>query len=410
MSRSFRKRVLFVGGAPGFGGSFVFAHSLLKGLDRERFEPIVLFYGYNQVVPQLEKLGIRVRVLNVLGDGKPPSLRPRRKTAFHRWLGAIPGVKGALYFVRFVSLFSRRQLPMAFRLRKIIREERVDLVHLNDEPVYNRDGILACRLAGVPCVCHVHQADYPNLLDRIISGGVDYVIYNSGAMQRYWQERVKFPRQRVIHNGLDLQDFSVGGERSAVRRELTLEPDDFVVLSVGRITEWKGHRVLLRALALARADVPNLICLVVGAPGSDADFRYQEELRQLRDSLGLSSIVRFLGHRSDVGRVLAASDVMAHTSTSPEPFGLVIIEGMAASLPVIATKDGGVPEIIDDGENGILTPPGDPQALARALTAVASDKTFARRLGMAARSRVLERFTLERVAREVEAVYEAVLN
>ena len=410
LKRSARKRVLFVECAAGFGGSSIVIRNLLKDLDRNRFEPIVLFYRHNQLVPELEKTGARVLVIDAWDGGKTAWRLPKKKALLRRGLAAVPPLKATVHFARFLSLFCRHELPVALRLRRIMARERVDLVHLNDEPVGNREAIVACYLARIPCVSHIHQFGYPNIFDRLISRRVDYAIYISRAMQQYWQERLPFRRHRVIHNGLDLSDFAAVQDAAAIRHELALGGGDFVVASVGRLTEWKGHRVLLRALALAREKIPNLACVVVGAPTSESEVQYESELLRLRESLGLASVVRFLGHRSDIGRILASTDVLAHTSTSPEPFGLVVIEGMAACLPVIATNAGGVPEIIDHGVNGLLVAPGDPQALAEALMAIASDRLFARRIGLAARSRVQERFTTARMAREVEAVYEAVLN
>ena len=160
----------------------------------------------------------------------------------------------------------------------------------------------------------------------------------------------------------------------------------------GRIAPWKGQDVAIRAMALL-ADRPDVQLVIVG----DALFgeeSYAAEMRALVAQLGLSARVHFLGFRADVPVLMRAVDVLVHTSTTPEPFGRVIAEGMLAERPVIATAGGGALEIVTAGETAWQVPPEDPAALAAAIREVLASPDRARDVARAGRRDALARFTL----------------
>ncbi len=163
----------------------------------------------------------------------------------------------------------------------------------------------------------------------------------------------------------------------------------------GRITPWKGHDVVLRALAL----VPEANAIFVGTEEDDA---FARTLRQLVADLGLTNRVSFLGFRKDVAQLMQQVDCIVHASTEPEPFGLVIVEGMLAQRPVIATRGGGATEIIEDGESGLLVRPGDVRELVAAINQVLSEPQKAARMAMRGYERARMHFSEERMLREIE--------
>jgi glycosyltransferase involved in cell wall biosynthesis len=215
------------------------------------------------------------------------------------------------------------------------------------------------------------------------------------------------PNVCVLHDGLPR--LPAGGDRPAGRRELGLAAEAFAVALIGRVSDWKGQDVLARALAEPVLAEVGAIGLVAGDafPGNE---RSERELRELAVSLGLGERLRMLGFREDIHTVLAAADAVAVPSTRPEPLGLVALEGAAAGLPVVASDHGGVREAVRHGETGLLVPPGDPSALAAALRRLYDDPEFARRLGTAGAEDVRERFGLERMLHEVQAVYDRLLG
>ena len=181
----------------------------------------------------------------------------------------------------------------------------------------------------------------------------------------------------VIHPGIDLQGF-----RRPSSPEGGVAPGSgsrrLRVGCFGRLAPWKGQEVLLRALM----DLPEVEAWIVGA-AQFGEAGYARQLEQLAADLDLADRVRFLGHQDGVASLMAACDVVAHTSTAPEPFGQVIVEGLACARPVIATAAGGALEIIEHDVNGLLVPPADVEALATALRRLVLDPVARRRLAAA---------------------------
>ena len=224
----------------------------------------------------------------------------------------------------------------------------------------------------------------------------------------FFERHGRVPAERIvrIHYGHDPEPFeraaALGpGEREALRAELDLPPHAPVLICVARFAPQKAHDVLLRAFARAREDEPELRLLLVGDdPFGDGRARAEA----LAGELQLGNAARFLGVRRDVPRLLAVSDVFVMSSLW-EGFGLVFLEAMSAGLPVVATGVSGVPEVVVDGETGLLVPARDVLALSGALARATADPGLRGRLGAAGRARVRERFGLDRMVEETLAVY-----
>jgi glycosyltransferase involved in cell wall biosynthesis len=209
----------------------------------------------------------------------------------------------------------------------------------------------------------------------------------------------------VLHDGVP----RVPGRmpREGARRDLGLEPDRFVVAVVGRISDWKGQRVLARALAEPALAEIGAVGLVVGAPARHQQ-RHESDLIALRDRLGLGGRLRVLGFRDDLAAVFGAADAVAAPSVHPDPFPNVVLEAAASGVPVVGARRGGIPEILRNG-TGRLVPPEDPSALATALRELADAPEEARRLGEAAAADVPSRFALPRMVDAVQEQYERLL-
>ena len=212
-----------------------------------------------------------------------------------------------------------------------------------------------------------------------------------------------FPSDRVnvIYNGIDVGTLPAPDARLRVRSALGIPPDAFVVGTVARLDPVKDLGTLIRAAAKSSAARP-LQLLIVG------DGAERQRLEASAREAGAGRIVRFLGHRDDARDLLAGCDVYANSSIS-EGISLTILEAMAAGLPVVATRVGGTPEIVD-GATGRLVPSRDADAIARTLDALAADEALRLALGREARTRVEQRFTLERMVREYRDAYYAVAN
>ncbi|MEM6551164.1 MAG: glycosyltransferase family 4 protein [Planctomycetota bacterium] len=211
----------------------------------------------------------------------------------------------------------------------------------------------------------------------------------------------------VVHNGIDAGAFEGLDESALTVREELGAGEDYVVGVFGRLTPWKGQEVLTDAVRLMKEDGGRrVLAWVVGEALFTAEDRaYAEGLR-----VGADESVSMLGFRGDVPAVMRACDVVVHCSVEPEPFGRVIVEGMLAGRPVVASAAGGAAEIVRDGETGLLVEPGDVGALAGALRRLRDVAGLAERLAAAGRAEALERFSIERVAAGVDGVLAEVVR
>ncbi len=311
--------------------------------------------------------------------------------------------------------FGRRgpaRYPLAIpALRSWLVREAVDVLHLHTFYA-GAVGLLAGRLAGVGSVVltrhhsdHLLRLDRPvhHWVDRRVTRGVDHVIAVSEATRRILveEERADPARVTVVYNGREPAELPAGWDRERTRAALGLD-GRFVLVTVARLHEEKGHRHLLDALPAILAVVPETVLLLVGAGAEE------EALRAQARALGLEGAVRFLGHRDDVPQVMAASDLMVLPSLA-ESFGFVLVEAMALGLPVVAARTGGIPEVVGEGEGraGLVVPAADSKALAGAVLDLRRDEGLRRRLASAGPARA-RRFGAARMVREYEAVYDAV--
>lgn len=208
-----------------------------------------------------------------------------------------------------------------------------------------------------------------------------------------------------VHPGIDAQSYlDASLEREAIRKELDIAPASKAIGIVGRLQPWKGQHAFLRAAARI-ADRPDVVFLVVGGAIGGFSESYPGELRALASSLGIADRVRFLGHRGDVPRVLAALDVFVHASMA-EPFGIVIVEAMAAGVPVVATRGGGVDEIVEHERNGLLVSFGDDAGIASAVERLLDDPSLSARLVDEARRAATSVFTVENMAARATEFFE----
>lgn len=314
--------------------------------------------------------------------------------------------------VRFVGLERHRRLdlrPWGTVLRML--RGGVDILH-SHKFGSNVWAAALTTLARPPVfVAHEHTWSYSGdrlriLLDRrLIASRADALVAVSRDDQRKMVEIERIPpeKTRFIPNGIDLEPPPKdAGKR--IRRELGLGVDQPVIGTVATLRAQKALDVLIEAALILREEFTDLAVLVAGG----ADPQAAEEaarLEALVARLGVGETVRFLGPRDDVPSLLAALNV-AVISSDYEGSPLSAMEYMEAALPVVATRVGGVPDIVVDGETGLLVPPRDPVAIATAVTRLLAEPELARRMGEAGRRRRRAEFDLSATVRRVEQLYE----
>ncbi len=235
---------------------------------------------------------------------------------------------------------------------------------------------------------------------RRLGPEIDHLIVVSRAIDRKVEDegRGATPRS-LIYNGVDLERYSHQEPCCTLREEFGMDPDAVLVGVVGRLELEKGHPTLLEAWPRVLAQVPNAYLLIVGE-GSRLDA-----LHEIVRTLGVERHVIFTGRRDDIPAITAAFDVAVLPSYR-EAQGLSILEAMAMSRPVVASKVGGIPEMIESGVNGVLVPPQDPEALAGALVRLLTDHPFADTLGRAGHDTVHDRFCIQLMVNAVQELYD----
>jgi glycosyltransferase involved in cell wall biosynthesis len=284
-------------------------------------------------------------------------------------------------------------------LRRTIRAERPAVVHTNSMKSHVYGGLAAFG-TGVAHVAHVHDRISTDFMSR------------GGVLLMRTVLRL-FPRGIVVNSTATARTVAVAHKQMLIL-PCPIEPPAAVperaerpltVGVVGRIARWKGQDLAIRAFAEVFPAGPERL-LVVGGP-QFGEHELLSELKALAAELGVAERVEFTGHVTDTYAQLARMDVLLHTSVIPEPFGQVVVEGMAAGLPVVAAAAGGPLEIIDDGRDGLLYPPRDLAALTAALKDLAGDPTRRARMGEAATVSA-RRYAPERVVPVLEEFYERV--
>jgi glycosyltransferase involved in cell wall biosynthesis len=377
-----RRNILYVQSHSEIGGSDVCLLRLAGGLDGARFRAFV-------VLPKEGPLSGALRA-----HGATVAIEP----AMHRLSTRL----GLAHHLRYVLGY-----PLAvWRLRRLIRRERIDLVHTNT--LHALHGFAAAWLTGRPHVWHVREIVLQSRVIRRLELALarrfaDRILAMSAAIATMFG---RAPRQlSVLHDGIDLRAFHPGNDGAAVRRELGIADEVVVIGVVCRLDHWKGVDVFLRAAAR----VWNATFVVAGGAVEGRE-EVAAGLRALARELGID--VRFTEWRYGPERIAelhAALDVLVLPSVWPEPFGLVLLEAMASGKPVIATRHGGPLEIVADGETGLLVTPGDAEELAEAMTALVTDRARRERMGRAARARVESVFDAARHLDAVQRVYDEVL-
>lgn len=382
-------RVMYVGHTAKLSGGEIALSRLIEALG-DRVQPLAVLAEDGPLVGRLEKAGVQVRILPLSASTKD----------VHK-----DEVAGPLPIARRVGSV----LLYAIRLRRLIRLERVDVVHTNTLKA-GFYGCLAARLAGKPSVWHVRDRLAADYLPRFAIGMTrlalavlpQRIICNSSStLDTVVPPRARWVGSRAIVAASPIFDVLESGEPPSVSTRG--EGDATRIAMVGRIAPWKGQLVAVRAFARA-ALPPGSTLVLFGSPMFGEDS-YLGEIEAEIQRLGLQDSVVLRGFVEDVSSELRGMDILVHASLSPEPFGQVIVEGLAAGVAVVATAGGGPSEILTDGQDGLLYKAGDESQLAETLHVLSRDHDLRSRLAQAGRLRARD-FSPSVIGPRVFRVYE----
>jgi len=363
-------KILYLSSSVNLWGARKSLLDILTHLDRKTFSPIVVCSSSGPLTEKLDEIKIPYRIVK---------MRLWRKGKYFPW---IPHT--------------------VIRLAKLIKEERISLVHSNshsDAPY----GILACRFRKIPMISHIRDIIQQDKTGKYLLKHADRIIaVSSAAADAFKDMKDRDKKLLVINNSLDMNKFKVTED---IRNELNISRDDMVIGIVGQISRLKGHDVFLKAASIVLKKNKNVKFLIVGEVRRERD---QGLCEALINKLNLKENVIFTGYRDDVANLMASIDILAFP-TLKESFGRSAIEAMAHAKPVVASNVGGVPEIVIDGKTGTLVPPGSPEKLADGLLELINDKKKREDMGNEGLRVVREKFDIKDMMNRIENAYKTLL-
>lgn len=373
------------------GGSHYCMLEICRALDRARFEPVACFAQENSLLEEFRRTGAEVLVI-----APSRTVKLSSRIAFvHMLLRPVQSLANLFRTLVWDTLAWARRL----------RHLRIDIVHLNNSCGGDHDLIAAALLCGIPVIAH--QRGYPTGVggvERWFARRLDAIIAISTSVRDDLAAKgVSGEKVCLIHDGIDAERVVATSQGDDARSRFGVGSSAFLVGVVGNIKAWKGQDTLIRAMGRIRQSFPDTFCLVVG---SVADEPYFSLIQQHVSELDLNERVIFTGYEKYPARSMLAMDVVVHTSTAPEPFGLVVLEGMALGKPVVATDHGGPIDVIERLVTGFLTPPGDEVALADVICRLLGNPDLRARVGAAGRERMLGHFTARQNVEAVESLYD----
>jgi L-malate glycosyltransferase len=376
------------------GGSYYSLLYLIQGLDKTKYEPHVLFCQDNLLLPLFKEATPHVYVDNFGPSYSAP-------------------VENISDFVKWPYRFLTKVLLKQFRIRKIIAAIRPDLVHLNNSHAVSQEWILACLLHNIKVVAHDRGTPFPcSFQTKIFSRFLDAILCVSESYKHnVLLQKLKPCMVKRVYDGIRADNFDciVPSDVEKIRIEFGLASGAATVGIVGNIIRWKGQDVVLRAIEEVKRYFPDVKCLIIGKVAMRSES-YKDELDTYIKDNGLEKNIIFTGFRKDVPQIIATLDVLIHASTEPEPFGLVILEGMAMNKPVIATNHGGPTEIVLRHETGFLVSHTDHSEMAAAIIFCLTNKEAADAMGRRGRERFVKTFTSDIMVEETEKIYSEIFN
>jgi len=296
---------------------------------------------------------------------------------------------------------------MVRQLRRLVRQEEIDVLHLHMVHATIIGGLAAFLPTRAKVVVSKHylysmlSRTALRVVDRFFTNRADAVAAVSKAVADDLERHgIAAGRDRVIHNGIDLDAFD---GRSSKPASVDLSESAPLLASFGNLHPRKGHEYAVMAMPDILREHPTARLMLVGEGPRHA------YLEALAKSLGIQASIMMRGFEPNVPALMLSVDVCVHPSLD-EPFGIALLEAMAAGKPVVATSVDGIPEIIEHGANGLLVPPRDPKAIADAVLALLRNEPFRERTGAAGRARVEREFTIQETVRSYEALYEQIVG
>jgi len=373
------------------GGSTIALYELVKGLDLHKYEPIVLFLQPNKYFENFNRLGIKTLTLDIS--------KSERKKQYR-----VKSFLGKIYQLLFIDI------SIGIRISKIFKEEAIDLVHLNTG--FDRSVMIAAKISKLPKVFHFRNFNKKiTFSTKLLTSPIDVALYTTQAIADcYINIGTPLKKYDIVYEPIDIKKFSKYQNTDLIKQQFSIRKNDYLISNIGRITPWKGQHYFLQAMEDIVKQYPNTKILIVGESGNTKkDKEYFCLLQSMAQKKPLNGQVFLTGKRDDIAEIMSFSDIIVHSASEPEPFGLVIAEAMATGTPVIATRGGGPIEIIENGITGLLVPMKSATGIKEAIQKLFESKILRKTIGINARKDVAKRFPIQCHVTKVQKTYENIL-
>lgn len=308
-----------------------------------------------------------------------------------------------------IFLFVYHLFKSTRKIRKKTKNLKIDCVHSNTLAVLL--GALYAKLFRIKHIWHVHEIiQHPKIVYPIYSFLLrkfsSTIVFNSNATANYWKIKNTNALQFTIHNGIESisKDFEINEIREFKKRILNINSESIVITLIGRISRLKGQKLLLSAFENANFDKKDCVLLYVGESPLGQEY-YQTELEQLIKESSKADLIRILPHQKNIEKIYAISDIIIVPSTEPESFGMTALEAMIAKRPVIVAGHGGLLEIVEHNETGLIFEVSNEKALRTEILRLINDKDLRNKLVKNAREKAINEFPIGKYLNSFEDIY-----
>jgi len=371
------KTILFLNKVAELGGAEFSLLNLVQGIQRHAFQPIVVLGDEGPLQERLEKLNVDTHIFPL---------------DFPHLINPIPFLKSVFF------------------LNRVIKEESTNLIHSNTL-WDNQYGVAAAKLAGIPHMLHVRGFPEQKPSWKSFYNMGSLAICNSEDTRKKFLKYSGFrKRTEVVYNAVDTERFIPDKNiRKKVRQSYGFAEADLILGMAGRLAEEKGQLFLLKALLPMLKSNSNYRVLIAGDAKIHPDTTYPEDIASFIQHNGLDGNVVMAGYIENMNGFYNALDLFLLPSFR-EPFGRVLIEAMATETPVIASRVGGVPEVVDHEINGYLVDSGDADNWREYINRLIHNETIRRNFVKSGRTKVLDKFTSEHITSRIVSLYRELLN
>ncbi len=369
------------------GGSGASASALVKKLFQKGHKVVYVCNGTSLGYDYLSSMGVQI----VTSISMKARLKPTLKFLRGYWQDII-------------------------KTKELIEKEKIDILHVHTSPEH-WIGAIASSLSGHSVALirtrHIVVPVKNNYLNRyLFTKKTDKIITVAETIKKNYFNNGRYDSSKIftIHDGIDIERFKPIDRGMKIREEFGIAPDAYLIGKIARFAKVKGHEYFFKAMSIVSKEFPNVMALLVGSGGVKSHAEEMERIKRLVRECGLDKIVLFAGFRKDIPEILSSIDLFVLSSIGSEGSSRGTLEAMAMGKPVVATRVGVLPELVEEGVTGYVVPPKDPDPMAGAIIKMIKDREKAREMGRRGREIVLKNFTEDIMLEKTEKLYYEALN